>query len=398
MDIHRIKHQYFRSGAFALDIIALLPLYAVNWGIESYQRWDLLNVNKLLRLFKVPKQLHALETRYLKRTTELHLFKLLYYTCMLSHILGCIWFNFASGVATPKFSDSSAPTATQTAFGENLWLPSKKLENGSLMLQYMASLYWSFGLMSSSGESEYPQTTAQCIFSVVTMTAGVFLFAYVIGNFTDIIELTSSESREFDVKMGAARQMLDHFKIPTILQERVKTFLLFKRYHTITQEHLLGECLPPSLLTDIRLVYLKPMIEKVDFLAGMEISITRMLVSQFTQVLVSRGEFVFRFGDCGSDMFFVFTGILDVLLPMQLAKRSRPTFRAVADTVASKENASSQAGPTPEDIDNSLQQISIPGQLKKMNEISAGRYFAENGLFTNGERDAYIQARTSCIL
>ncbi|KAE9015219.1 hypothetical protein PF011_g7723 [Phytophthora fragariae] len=350
-------------------------------------------------IIQVPKQLHALESRYLKRTTELHLFKLLYYTFMLSHILGCIWFNFASGVAIPTLNDSSAANTTKTAFGANLWLPSKKLESGSLMLQYMASLYWSFGLMSSSGESEYPQTTAQCIFSVVTMTAGVFLFAYVIGNFTDIIELTSSESREFNVKMGAARQMLDHFKMPSTLQERVQTFLLFKRYHTITQEHLLGECLPPSLLTDIRLVYMKPMIEKVDFLAGMEISITRMLVSQFTQVLVSRGEFVFRFGDSGSDMFFVLTGILDVLLPMQVAKRSRPTFRAVADTVATKASSGdNQVGPTAEDLDSSWQQISIPGQLKKMNEISAGRYFGENGLFTNGERDAYIQARTSCIL
>ncbi|GMF41790.1 unnamed protein product [Phytophthora fragariaefolia] len=401
MDMYRIKQQYFRSGTFALDIVALLPLYAVNWGIASYKRWDLLNINKLLRLFKVPKQLHALETRYLKRTTELHLFKLLYYTFMLSHILGCIWFSFASGVAIPNFGGNSFPNSNQTAFGENPWLPAKRLEDGTLTLQYMASLYWSFGLMSSSGESEYPQTTAQCIFSVVTMTAGVFLFAYVIGNFTDIIELTSSESREFNVKMGAARHMLDHFKIPVTLQERVKTFLLFKRYHTITQEHLLGECLPPSLLTDIRLVYLKPMIEKVDFLADMEISITRMLVSQFTQVLVSRGEFVFRFGDCGSDMFFVFTGILDVLLP-QVAKRIRPTFRLIAETIATKasnvENTQPQAGPTGDDLDSSWQQNTIPGQLKKMNEISAGRYFGENRLFTNSERDAYIQARTSCIL
>lgn len=276
MSPQRIKRAYLKSGAFVPDIVALLPLYAINWELPAQGRWDLLNINKLLRLFKVPRQLHALETRYLKRTTELRLFKLLYYTFMLLHFLGCIWFNFASKVAFPNFATRA--TGKQTAFGHNLWLPPKQLEKGSHMLQYMASLYWSVGLMSSSGESEYPQSTAQCIFSVVTMTLGVFLFAYVIGNFTDIIELTSSESKEFNVKMGAVRHMLDHFKMPGALQERVNTFLLFKRIHTITQEHLLGQCLPPSLLTDIRLVYLKPMIDKVDFLAGMETSITRMLV------------------------------------------------------------------------------------------------------------------------
>lgn len=139
-------------------------------------------------------------------------------------------------------------------------------------------------------EPEFPKTTAQCIFSAITMTSGFFLFAYVIGNFADIIELKSSETREFDAQMRAIRQMLTHFKIPDALQQRVKTFLLFKRYHTITQEDLLVHCLPPSLLTDIRLVHLNPMIEKVEFLRGMEGSITRTLVSQFTQILISRGN------------------------------------------------------------------------------------------------------------
>ncbi|KAE9148382.1 hypothetical protein PF006_g7015 [Phytophthora fragariae] len=161
MNPQRIKREYLKSGAFVSDIVALLPLYAINWKLPVQERWDLVNINKLLRLFKVPRQLHALETRYLKRTTELRLFKLLYYTFMLSHFLGCIWFNFASKVAFPSFATSS--TDKQTAFGDNPWLPPQRLENGSHMLQYMASLCWSFGLMSSSGESEYPQTTAQCI-------------------------------------------------------------------------------------------------------------------------------------------------------------------------------------------------------------------------------------------
>ncbi|EGZ20178.1 hypothetical protein PHYSODRAFT_462296, partial [Phytophthora sojae] len=351
MNVKRIKRAYFRSGTFALDIAALLPLYIVNWSVPAHERWDLLNINKLLRLFKVPRQLHALETRYLKRTTELRLFKLLYYTFMLSHVLACIWFNFASKVAVPNFTSTLLPVTKKTAFGENHWLPHAHLEHAPHILQYMASLYWSFGLMSASSEPEFPKTTAQCIFSVITMTSGFFLFAYVIGNFTDIIELTSSETREFNAKMGAVRQMLNHFQLPDALQERLKTFFLFKRFHTITQEHILVHCLPPSLLTDIRLVHLKQMIEKVEFLSGMEGSVTRMLVSQFTQVLVSRGEFICRVGEKSSDMYFVFTGVLDVLLPLGV-----------------------------------------------VNEISAGSYFGENGLFTNGRRNSHIQAQTSCIL
>ncbi|GMF13559.1 unnamed protein product [Phytophthora lilii] len=401
----RIKRAYFRSGTFVLDVVALLPLYIVNWSVPVHKRWDLLNVNKLLRLFKVPRQLHALETRYLKRTTELRLFKLLYYTFMLSHVFGCIWFNFASKVAVPNFTSTLLPATKKRAFGENHWLPHAQLEHAPHILQYMASLYWSFGLMSASSEPEFPKTTAQCIFSVITMTTSFFLFAYVIGNFTDIIELTTSETREFNAKMGAVRQMLNHFQLPDALQERLKTFFLFKRFHTITQEHILVHCLPPSLLTDIRLVHLKRMIEKVEFLSGMEGSVTRMLVSQFTQVLVSRGEFICKLGEKSSDMYFVFTGVLDVLLPLGKVNASTGangtgiTNDSRSDSINGAPaklwrlgiRRGSSGGPD-------IQRNSTIEQLKKVNEISAGSYFGENGLFTNGRRNAYIQAQTSCIL
>ncbi|KAF4031501.1 Cyclic nucleotide-binding domain [Phytophthora infestans] len=405
MDRQRIKRLYFRSGAFAVDIVALLPLYLINWSVPPHERWDLLNVNKLLRIFKVPRQLHALETRYLKRTTELRLFKLLYYTFMLSHVFGCIWFNFASKVAVPNFTNELLPIIKKTAFGENHWLPHKHLEHAPHILQYMASLYWSFGLMSASSEPEFPKTTAQCIFSAITMTTGFFLFAYVIGNFTDIIELTTSETREFNAKMGAVRQMLNHFQLPDALQERLKTFVLFKRFHTITQEHLLVHCLPPSLLTDIRLVHLKRMIERVEFLSGMEGSVTRMLVSQFTQVLVSRGEFVCTLGSKSSDMYFVFTGVLDVLLPLHAIATATK-----ADVTMQKKGSDKVQSGAPAKLwrlgvrqtsraaVQKSSRINTTEQLKKVNEISAGSYFGENGLFTNGRRDDYIQAQTSCIL
>ncbi|EEY58845.1 uncharacterized protein PITG_11827 [Phytophthora infestans T30-4] len=249
--------KYLRSGTLMLDILALIPFFIVNLAVPSDKRWDLLNVNKLLRLFKVPKQFRALETKYLKHTTELRLFKLLYYTFMLSHFLGCIWFNFASRAAVSSFASVEARTP---AFGANHWLPSEQLEHGSHVLQYMASLYWSFGLMSASSEPEFPKSTAH------------------------------SETREFSAKMRSVQKMLDHFQMPEELQQRVKTFLLFKRYHSITQEGLLVRCLPPSLLTDIRLVHLRPMIEKVEFLRGMEGSITRMLNLAATCSLSSLDE------------------------------------------------------------------------------------------------------------
>ncbi|KAE9010718.1 hypothetical protein PF011_g9702 [Phytophthora fragariae] len=394
LDQKRIKRKYFRSYTFVIDVGALLPLYVVNWSLPAQKRLNIVNVNKLLRLLKVPKQLQKLEKRYLKHTTELRLFKLLYYTFMLSHFLGCTWFNFASKQAMTNDEP--------TAFGDNLWLPSTHLENGSLVLQYTASLYWSFGLMSASSEPEFPKTTGQCTFSAFTMTFGFFLCAYVIGNFTDIIELNSAETRWFNAKMRAVRHMLRHFRVPDDLQQRVETFLLFKRYHTVTQENLLVHYLSPSLLTDIRLIHLKPMLERVEFLTGMEGSITRMLVSQFTQVLISRGEYVCRFGERASDMFFIFAGVLDVLLPSgnpdNVGSIAGANWSDRINVHRRGSHSSIQVGPAATDITSADLLKKPQERYYKVNELKDGEYFGENGLFTNGVRNAYVQAQSSCIL
>lgn len=374
MNLRKIRQTYLSSITFWIDVIALLPLYIVNWTLPAGRQIDTINMNKLLRVFKVPTQLHALESRYLKITLELRIFKLLYYTFLLSHVFGCLWFNFASHAAWKNI----VRDPSESSFGKDKWLPSKELENATFSEQYFASLFWSFGLMSASSTGKLPKSSYECIFSVVTMTFGFFLFAYVIGNFTDILELSAADDSEFLVLMGSVRRMISYFRIPQEFQNRLTTYLFFKHYHVSTNEYKFERYLPPSLITDIRLVHLKHMIDKVEFLSGMEGPVTRMLVSQFKQLLVPRDEFVCKYGEEGSDMFFVFSGVLDVLMP--------------SDVIPP---CDSNGGKTPLRLEVAT---SSKFSLVKINEVSAGSYFGENGLFTNSLRNAYVRAQTSCIL
>jgi CRP-like cAMP-binding protein len=381
MDPPTIRRTYFHSRAIFIDLLSLTPLYVVNWIRPVQNRLDGLNVNKVIRLFKVPGQLRALENRYLKRTTELRLFKLFYYTFLLAHMFGCMWFDFASN--SSRIFNTGGTVGTE--FGQDAWLPPVQLALAPLNVQYFSSIFWSFGLMSASSTGELPKSTHECIFSVITMTSGFFLFAYVIGNFADIIELADGGNREFVERLSAIRLLLSHFSLPKSIEDRLKTYYCFQRFHTITQERHLERCFPPSLLTDLRLVHLKPMIAKVSFLSGMEGSVTRMLVSQFHQQLVLREEYVCKYGDEGYDMYFVFTGILDVLLPSNVrSSEDENQHRHVVDRAVPVGILGT------EDL--------LIGQLKKVSELTAGSYFGENGLFMKSLRNAYIRASTSCIL
>lgn len=398
MDMQSIKAHYFRSVHFLVDIAALVPLFAFNWmKHDVHSRLEILNINKLIRVYKAPGHFRSLASKYVKLATELRLLKLVYYTFVAAHLFGCIWFDFGanlSGLQTWIKTADEDPSKT-TYFGDNAWLPNESLERGSRSLQYFGSLFWAFGLMSASSTGELPKTVAQCLFSVTTMTSGFFLFAYVVGNFLDVIELNDSENREFVAKLSSMRHLLAHFKLPPDIQDKFKTYFFFKRFHSITQEHVLERVLPPSLLVDIRMFQLQPMIVKVAFLAGMEDSVTRMLVSQFTQTLYVKDEFICRFGEEGSEMFFIFTGMLDILIPAALLSPAAQPNQGAATPLKGGGGSAPGASSSHRSLGTGLRNV---GALHKVNEITAGSYFGEAALFTNAPRNAFVKAKTSCIL
>ncbi|KAE9362196.1 hypothetical protein PF008_g313 [Phytophthora fragariae] len=373
MDIVAIRKRFFRSHHFYCAALGLFPLYVVNWMLGSAHRYEFLSANKLLRLVGAPATFAKLESKHLNRTLQLRLVKLVIVSLILSHLFGCIWLNFKGS--------------------QNAWMPSPSLKTADPGRQYSALLFWSFGIMSHSNSGELPTSLEQCFFAVVVLLVGAFLFAFVIGNISDVVELVDADSRDFNTKLSSLRLLLGHFHLPFAIEEQLKTYFFFQRYHTITQEYLLERCLPPSLLTEIRLVHLQPMIVKVGFLAGMEGSVTRMLVAQFVQALTVKDQYVFRLGEEGSDMFFVFTGIVEVLVPLETLQRrqsndmklfslgspSRSSFRTVFLTL----------DPT---------KLQAKGQLKKVNELTSGSYFGEVSLFTSKPRSAHARSKTSCVL
>ncbi|KAE9042255.1 hypothetical protein PR002_g4016 [Phytophthora rubi] len=339
MDIVAIRKRFFRSHHFYCAALGLFPLYVVNWMLGSAHRYEFLSANKLLRLVGAPATFAKLESKHLNRTLQLRLVKLVIVSLILSHLFGCIWLNFKGS--------------------QNAWMPSPSLKTADPGRQYSALLFWSFGIMSHSNSGELPTSLEQCFFAVVVLLVGAFLFAFVIGNISDVVELVDADSRDFNTKLSSLRLLLGHFHLPFAIEEQLKY----------------------------------PMIVKVGFLAGMEGSVTRMLVAQFVQALTVKDQYVFRLGEEGSDMFFVFTGIVEVLVPLETLQRrqsndmklfslgspSRSSFRTVFPTL----------DPT---------KLQAKGQLKKVNELTSGSYFGEVSLFTSKPRSAHARSKTSCVL
>lgn len=390
MELKAIKQRHRRLRRVKVEIAAMLPLFAINWILPFFSaREELLNVNKLLRLSRAPRTFANLENRYLNRIRELRIAKLVFLSLFLSHLFGCVWFNFDTDVAAVG--------------GATAWLPKAQLASEERRSQYSAAIFWSLGLMTASYSIDPPKTTSQCVFTVAVLLSGFFLFAFIVGNLSDVVELADADTREFNAKMSSLRRLITRFRLPHATQDKLKTYFFFQRFHTITQEHILERCLPPSLVTDIRLVHLQPMIAKVAFLSGMEGSVTRMLVSQFSQVLVVKDQYVCRYGEEGNDMFFVFTGVLEVLVPSDTLRR-KLSSEVPAATAATTGRTS---GPPAEAVaaafrtffsDEDTNKPFAKSQMKKVNELTAGSYFGEVAMFTSQPRSAHTRSRTSCVL
>ncbi|KAF1320980.1 Voltage-gated ion channel, partial [Globisporangium splendens] len=128
---------------------------------------------------------------------------------------------------------------------------------------------------------------------------------------------------------------------------------------------------------------------KVAFLSGMEDSVTRMLVSQFSQVLIAKDQFVCRYGEEGSDMYFVFTGVLEVLVPLETLRRKLSSEQKAMPTPTSFQDYFSDVDP---------KKPHTMSQMKKVNELTAGSYFGEVAMFTNKPRSAHTRSKTPCVL
>ncbi|EQC29465.1 hypothetical protein SDRG_12713 [Saprolegnia diclina VS20] len=367
MDPVTVRKRYLRSMSFAIDVLAVIPLNLANvWtGSLRSEAW---NVNKLLRLFKLSAQIQHLERQYYTINIQIRIFKLVFYIYLLAHFIGCTWYNFGNNAST------LLGFTTTKQFGKDPWLPNVDMDpanpNMTLLLKYTKAHYWGLGMLSGYHPGAYPVTAIEYVFTIFVQTLGVFLLAYVVGNLLDIVQILDGNNRAFYSNLNYVRKFIKYFPFSPEMELKIAHFYFYRLFHSIHEEHILAQCLPPSLVADIRLYLLTPMLNKVPFFQDehADSNVTRVLVSQMTQLLVTRGELVCRQNEVGVEMYFVFSGCLDVFVMLD----GLEPVSSIKDNLINKGT--------------------------KVNEIHAGAFFGEKSLFSYMPRNATIEARTFCTL
>lgn len=290
-----IRTKYLK-GWFPIDAIALFPfdwaikVYAAHSGCDGISCDDARNtvrstrlirltkLSRLARLTKLAKLGHLRQmvksvTQFLKNVgvTELgvefgvRIAGLVVLLVACAHLIGCLWLHV--GISS---------LVDQAALGEDgkNWMLNEysTLSNALAVGQkrYIDATYWVFVTVSSVGFGDIlPISTGEREFTSAAIVFGTFLYAYIIGTFTNMISNIGQDKSTFDAKMRSMSELMKFFNVPQELEDKVHSYYDYKfANNTMFTAGLIDE-LPVRLRADLVLHRFQVVIDKVPFFHGL---------------------------------------------------------------------------------------------------------------------------------
>ncbi|TMW60338.1 hypothetical protein Poli38472_000380 [Pythium oligandrum] len=297
-----IATRYLKSW-FALDLVSAFPIYLVQ---SSYSRVPqltrLFRLFRLLRLFRmltIIRILNRLEYALLLRSTVSSLFKFFLLVCFTSHWLSCFFYLISVG-------------------NEDGWVHFQGIGNETLYVKYVTSFYWAIMTMTTVGYGDiHAQSTPERIFAIFAMVLGAWIFAYGITNVVAMVSNLNASDTEFQLKMDELNDYMDARELPTQLRFEIREFFYNARVSAETklsnEAKILAE-LSALLRSKIAYAINDSVLSKMPFFVGADHNFLMELALSMRMVCFPPHEEVILEGEIGEEMFFIFRGVVEVLI------------------------------------------------------------------------------------
>ena len=355
-DVHLIAHRYLHSWLVP-HILCSLPL---DFAMVAIGMQPLLRMNKWLRVIDIHRQLLA-KMKDTNHWEKLSLAYLLVNFVVISHFAACIYYAYT------RFE----------GFGSTFddWLPPAQLEESSVWYQYFYSQYYAMTLLAGIGRHTYPPSDYDVVLSVSLMLIGVFVVSYLITKVGHLICSLDAAAATYKNEYNFVQAMLEYRQVDNSISARVNEYLKHVwQKHKGIDPNLALNGLPSLLKTEIMLHICEGMIRSVPRFKNLDDSFIRALVSELTFVELPSGEWIFRQGQLGDSMYFISSGLAEILFESNTEPRVSLASRA-----------------------------SISENLK-LKVIGAGSFFGEGALLREpgqvgvATRSASVRAQSKCQL
>eukprot|EP01063_Lacrimia_lanifica_P035836 TRINITY_DN6941_c0_g2_i1.p1 TRINITY_DN6941_c0_g2~~TRINITY_DN6941_c0_g2_i1.p1 ORF type:complete len:1223 (+),score=356.03 TRINITY_DN6941_c0_g2_i1:122-3790(+) len=182
---------------------------------------------------------------------------------------------------------------------------------------YVDSLYWAVQTTTSVGYGDVSGDTVELrLFATVFMMVGSGFYAWFLGNVSAYFMAQDYMSQQRDQTKSMVLSLMTRYDIPLAVQKEA-----FSIYPLIVGEDAgsnfenVFSLFPPYLESKLRLQVKLHLLRKVPMFRNAESEILEEMAAQLDRFVLDPNTDVIEFGEVGQEMFFISTGVCEVLIP-----------------------------------------------------------------------------------
>ncbi len=207
---------------------------------------------------------------------------------LLLHMIACAWIYLGSGTAGPD-SDK--------------------------VFEYVKALYWAFTTLTTVGYGDISaKTIPQMLFTCGVQVTGVGVFGFILSNMASLMARRDAAREHHMDNLDKVESFMRTHRIPTDTRSKVRSYYHYMWQHKKGyRDHSALEDLPKKIQSELFFHINKPVLEQVPFLKGASHDLVEDLMNELEIRVCVPGEKVFRIGDDGDAMYFIYKGAVDIL-------------------------------------------------------------------------------------
>lgn len=182
---------------------------------------------------------------------------------------------------------------------------------------YIWALYWCITTLTTIGYGDISpsfDSRPQMIYTMFVQISGAGMYGYMIGNLASILANIDTARAQFRERMEKVSTFMRNHDVPADLQSRVRNYYnyLWDSRRGSDESDVLND-LPQNLKVDVALFLNRDIIQKVPIFKEANEHLIRQIVMALKPIIYLPGDYIFRQGDMGEEMYFISRGAVEVV-------------------------------------------------------------------------------------